>query len=91
MSEENKKEETNKEETKPEDKTPLEKHIQKEIDKKSFCSVSTLTKTDTLKAPFPIELTYDHLYRSYMIQVKLFRSIMQLTLLMLSMMMILLS
>ena len=56
MSEENKKEET-----KPEDKTPLEKHVQKEIDKKSFCSVSTLTKTDTLKAPFPIELTYDQL------------------------------
>ena len=43
------------------DKTPHEEHIQKEIDKKSFCSVSTLTKTNTLKAPYPIRLTHDQL------------------------------
>ena len=49
------------EEIPKEDKTPLEKHVQKEIDKKSFCSVSTLTKTDTLKAPFPIRLNYEQL------------------------------
>ena len=54
-------EETKKEEIPTEDKTPLEKHVQKEIDKKSFCSISTLTKTNTLKAPFPVELTYDQL------------------------------
>ena len=47
-------------ETNP-DKTPHEEHIQKEIDKKSFCSVSTLTKTNTLKAPYPIRLTHDQL------------------------------
>ena len=52
---------TKKEETSKEDKIPLEKHIQKEIDKKSFCSISTLIKTNTLKAPFPIELTYEQL------------------------------
>ena len=52
----------NQKEDKPkEDKTPFEKHIQKEIDKKSFCTVSTLTKTNTLKAPFPIELSYEQL------------------------------
>ena len=54
-------EKTKKEEIQTEDKTPLEKHVQKEIDKKSFCSISTLTKTNTLKAPFPVELTYDQL------------------------------
>jgi uncharacterized protein YbgA (DUF1722 family) len=60
MSEEKKKE-TKKENTPKEDKTPLEKHVQKEIDKKSFCSISTLKKTNTLKAPFPIELNYEQL------------------------------
>ena len=50
-----------KEEIPKEDKTPLEKHVQKEIDKKSFCSISTLTKTNTLKAPFPIRLNYEQL------------------------------
>ena len=49
------------EEIPKEDKTPLEKHVQKEIDKKSFCSISTLTKTNTLKAPFPIRLNYEQL------------------------------
>ena len=60
MSEEQSKS-TKKEDNSKEDRTPLEKHIQKEIDKKSFCSISTLTKTNTLKAPFPIELTYKQL------------------------------
>ena len=50
--------ETKKENIPKEDKTPLEKHVQKEIDKKSFCSISTFNKTNTLKAPFPIELNY---------------------------------
>jgi hypothetical protein len=50
-----------KEEISKEDKTPFEKHVQKDIDKKSFCSISTLKKTNTLKAPFPIELKYEQL------------------------------
>ena len=41
--------------------TPFEKHIQKEIDPKSFCSISTLIKTNTLKAPFPVQLKYEQL------------------------------
>lgn len=41
--------------------SPLEKHVQKNIDKKSFCSVSTLTKTNNLKAPFPCRLEYNQL------------------------------
>ena len=54
-----------KEEVPIQDKTPLEKHVQKEIDKKSFCSISTFTKTNTLKAPFPIELTYEQLISKF--------------------------
>ena len=50
MSEVKQNPETKKEESTSKDKTPLEKHVQKEIDKKSFCTVSTLTKTNTLKA-----------------------------------------
>ena len=34
---------------------------QKTIDKKSFCSIPTLQKTNTLKAPFPIRLTQEQL------------------------------
>ena len=52
--------ETKKEEITP-DKTPKEEHVQKEIDKKSFCSISTLEKTNTLKAPFPIRLSHEQL------------------------------
>ena len=44
---------------------PEDKFKQKEIDKKSFCSISTLTKTNTLKAPFPIELTYEQLISKF--------------------------
>ena len=47
------------------DKTPNPEHIQKEIDKKSFCSVSTLIKTNTLKAPYPIRLTYEQLINKF--------------------------
>ena len=63
----NKKEtkETKKEEIPIIDRTPLEKHVQKEIDKKSFCTVSTLTKTNTLKAPFPIRLSYEQLISKF--------------------------
>ena len=60
MSEKKPKEAKKEEEATP-DRTPLEKHVQKEIDKKSFCSISTLTKTNTLKAPFPVELSYEQL------------------------------
>ena len=49
----------------PPEKTPNPEHIQKEIDKKSFCSVSTLTKTNTLKAPYPIRLTYEQLINKF--------------------------
>ena len=41
--------------------TPLEKHLQKTIDPKSFCSISTLEKTNNLKAPFPCRLDYSQL------------------------------
>ena len=61
MSEVKQNPETKKEEGTSKDKTPLEKHVQKEIDKKSFCTVSTLTKTNTLKAPFPARLSYEQL------------------------------
>ena len=50
-----------KEDTSNEDKKPLPKHVQKDIDKKSFCSIPTLTKTNTLKAPFPVQLKYEQL------------------------------
>ena len=58
MSEEKPKVIQKKESGQIEDRTPLEKHVQKEIDKKSFCSISTLNKTNTLKAPFPVQLKY---------------------------------
>jgi len=59
-------EKQNKTEEKPSKKeTPLEKHIQKEIDPKSFCSISTLIKTNTLKAPFPIRLTREQLISKF--------------------------
>ena len=57
--------EVKKEEVPIKDRTPFEKHVQKEIDKKSFCSISTLTKTDTLKAPFPVQLTYEQLITKF--------------------------
>ena len=41
--------------------TPLEEHVQKTIDPKSFCSISTLEKTNNLKAPFPCRLNYNQL------------------------------
>ena len=53
----------------PPEKTPNPEHIQKEIDKKSFCSVSTLTKTNTLKAPYPIRLTYEQLINKFETQL----------------------
>ena len=62
MSEVKQNPETKKEEGTSKDKTPLEKHVQKEIDKKSFCTVSTLTKTNTLKAPFPVQLIFKWIY-----------------------------
>ena len=55
-----KNQETKKDDSSPE-KTPYPEHVQKEIDPKSFCSISTLTKTNTLKAPYPIRLTLDQL------------------------------
>ncbi len=61
MSEVKQNPENKKEESTSKDKTPLEKHVQKEIDKKSFCTVSTLNKTNTLKAPFPVRLSYEQL------------------------------
>ena len=41
---------------------PEDKFKQKEIDKKSFCCVPTLKKTNTFKAPFPIRLTKEQLF-----------------------------
>ena len=40
---------------------PEDKFKQKEIDKKSFCCVPTLKKTNTFNAPFPIRLTKEQL------------------------------
>ena len=40
---------------------PEEKFKQKEIDKKSFCCIPTLIKTNTFNAPFPIRLTKEQL------------------------------
>ena len=44
---------------------PEDKFKQKEIDKKSFCCVPTLKKTNTFNAPFPIRLTKDQLTFKY--------------------------
>ena len=49
----------------PPEKTPKDEHVQKEIDKKSFCTVSTLQKTNTLKAPFPIRLSFEQLISKF--------------------------
>ena len=54
------------EEKVPEGKTePNPIHIQQSLDSHSFCSISTLTKTDTLKAPFPINLPYELLIQKF--------------------------
>ena len=44
---------------------PEDRFKQKEIDKKSFCCVPTLIKTNTFKAPFPIRLTKEQLTCKY--------------------------
>ena len=44
---------------------PNPNHIQQSLDKNSFCSLSTLTKTDTLKAPFPINIPYESLIQKF--------------------------
>ena len=44
---------------------PEDKFKQKHIDKKSFCCVPTLKKTNTYKAPFPIRLTKEQLLCKY--------------------------
>ena len=48
-------------ESSKEENAPLEQHVQKELDSKSFCSILTLARTNTLKAPFPIRLKYSQL------------------------------
>ena len=53
------------EETQQIDRQPLEIHVQKDIDPKSFCSVSTLIKTNTLKAPYPCRLKYSQLITKF--------------------------
>jgi hypothetical protein len=46
--------------TNSEEKTqPLDIDVQPDIDKNSFCSISTLKATNTLKAPFPTLLKYE--------------------------------
>ena len=63
-----KNEEENKPKTENKDKisiNPEDKFKQKEIDKKSFCCVSTLKKTNTYNAPFPIRLTKEQLFFKY--------------------------
>ena len=46
--------------TKSDEKTqPLDIDVQPDIDKNSFCSISTLKATNTLKAPFPTLLKYE--------------------------------
>ena len=57
----NKSKSTKKGESSKEENTPLEQHIQKELDSKSFCSILTLARINTLKAPFPIRLKYNQL------------------------------
>ena len=52
-------------ETEIESEDPEDKFKQKIIDKKSFCTISTLKKTNTLKAPYPIRLTQDQLFFKY--------------------------
>ena len=44
---------------------PEDKFKQKEVDKKSFCCVPTLIKTNTFNAPFPIRLTKEQLINKY--------------------------
>ncbi len=44
---------------------PNPSHIQESLDKNSFCSISTLTKTETLKAPYPINLPYESLIQKF--------------------------
>ena len=44
---------------------PDPSHIQQSLDKNSFCSISTLTKTETLKAPYPINLPYESLIQKF--------------------------
>jgi len=53
------------EKTKQESVGPEDKFKQKEIDKKSFCCVPTLIKTNTFNAPFPIRLTKEQLTNKY--------------------------
>ena len=53
----NKSKSTKKGESAKEENTPLEQHVQKELDSKSFCSILTLARTNTLKAPFPMVRT----------------------------------
>ena len=67
---ENPKEEQNPEKNQTEKTTlekvgPEDKFKQKEIDKKSFCCVPTLIKTNTFNAPFPIRLTKEQLTNKY--------------------------
>ena len=47
------------------EENPEDKFKQKEVDKKSFCCVPTLIKTNTFKAPFPIRLTKEQLTNKY--------------------------
>ena len=47
------------------EENPEDKFKQKDIDKKSFCYIPTLKKTNTLKAPFPIRLTKEQLSVTY--------------------------
>ena len=47
------------------EENPEDKFKQKEIDKKSFCCVPTLIKTNTFNAPFPIRLTKEQLTNKY--------------------------
>ena len=44
---------------------PNPSHIQESLDKNSFCSISTLSKTETLKAPYPINLPYESLIQKF--------------------------
>jgi hypothetical protein len=56
---------TQEKEKENEKENPEDKFKQKTIDKKSFCNIPTLIKTNTLKAPFPIRLTQDQLLVKY--------------------------
>ena len=57
------KEKTKKKKKKKE--SPEDKFKQNEIDKKSFCCIPTLIKTNTFNAPFPIRLTKEQLTCKY--------------------------